>query len=628
MRRDRLNKTNLILAAVGLIPVIWLALLVAPAMGGGLPSLVKNLSEIMKHPLHIEFCEGSLKTALIFIGAYALGIGVYFATARNYRRREEHGSAEWGNADAVNKKYQDQNTTNNKILTNSVAIGLDGRKHMRNLNILVCGGSGAGKTRFFAKPNIMQANSSFVVLDPKGELLRDTGNLLKEKGYVIKVFNLIDTVNSDCYNPFDYIRSNDDILKLVTNLFKNTTPKNATSQDPFWDNSAQMLLLALIFYLYHRAPKSEQNFQMVMEMLRAGDVNEDDPTYRSQLDQLFDRLGEKDPEHIAYRYYHDYRSGAGKTLKSIQITLLSHLAKFNLDSIARITSTDEMELDKMGDRKTALYAVIPNNDTSFNFLVSMLYTQLFQQLDDKADTVYKGGLPVPVHFVMDEFANVALPDNFEIELATMRSRNISVSIILQNLAQLKALYEKQWENIIGNCDSFLYLGGNELSTHEYISKLLGKETIDMNTYGQSQGRNGNYSTNWQITGRELMTPDEVRRLDNRFALLFIRGELPVKDLKYDLKKHPNIALTTDGGAEPYVHDRDCGIASIEIIESDADEDFTDETDVSEDDFIILTGEDIDRIINGKQIPLNELKKTEEKNNDGFITQGQEEKKDE
>ncbi len=604
---------------LGLIPVVWLALLVAPAFGGGLPSLIGNLAEIMRQPFHIVWCEDSLKTVLIFIAAYGMGIGVYLSTARNYRRREEHGSAKWGNAGAVNKKYKDQEPENNKILTRNVEIGLDGKKHMRNLNVLVCGGSGAGKTRFYAKPNVMQANTSFVILDPKGEILRDTGNLLKERGYVIKVLDLIDTDNSDCYNPFEYIRNDDDILKLVTNLFKNTTPKNAQPQDPFWDNAAQMMLLALMFYLYHEAPKEEQNFQMVMDMIREGDVSEDDPLMESPLDQLFQRLGQREPTHIAYKHYTDYRRGAGKTLKSIQITLLSHLSKFNLDSITRITSSDDMELGLMGDRKTALYAVIPNNDTSFNFIVGMLYTQLFQQLDYKADVVYKGGLKVPVHLVMDEFANIALPDNFEIELATMRSRNISASIILQNLAQLKALYEKQWENIIGNCDSFLYLGGNELSTHEYITKLLGKETIDTNTYGQSHGRNGNYSTNWQITGRELLTPDEVRRLDNKYALLFIRGEMPVRDLKYDLKKHPNIAKTVDGGAEPYNHEKkDYNLATLVFDEALMKAPKTDVSDIEEDDFVILTEEEIYDILYGKTKPKNQpIKNEEERENEGF-----------
>lgn len=615
VRRDRLSKTNLILAALGLIPVTWFALLAAPTVGGGLPSIVRELPKALEQPFNIRICAGSTKTVLIFVIGYAFALMLYFTSDRNFRRREEHGSAEWGTAESINKRYRDPDSFNNKILTNNVAISLNARKHLRNLNTVVVGGSGAGKTRYFAKPNILQANSSYIILDPKGELLRDTGNLLKEKGYVIKVFNLIDTMNSDCYNPFDYIRSDDDITKLVTNLFKNTTPKNASSQDPFWDNSAQMLLAALIFYLYHKAPKEEQNFQMVMEMLRAGDVSEDDPTFRSQLDQLFDRLEAKEPDHIACRYYRNYRSGSGKTLKSIQITLLSHLSKFNLDSITRITSIDEMELDKMGDRKTALYAIIPNNDTSFNFLIGMLYTQLFQQLDDKADTFYHGGLKVPVHFVMDEFANVALPDEFDIELATMRARNISVSIILQNMAQLEALFEKQHKSIVGNCDTFLYLGGNELSTHEYITKLLGKETIDLNTYGESHGRNGNYSTNLQITGRELMTPDEVRRLDNRYAILFIRGERPILDLKYDLNKHPNIRFTTDGGAAPMILDRDLGIASAFITEAEDENDEGGvELDINEEDYLIISAEEIDEYLSGNKKP-NETKKSEENANE-------------
>lgn len=395
--------------------------------------------------------------------------------------------------------------------------------------------------------------------------MRDTGGLLKAQGYDIKVIDLINMEKSHCYNPFMYLRNDNDIQRLVTNLFKNTTPKGSQSQDPFWDQAATMLLLALVFYLHYEAPEDEQNFPMVMEMIRAGDVKEDNENYVSVLDKLFQRLEMKNPEHIALKYYKSYHSGSGKTLKSIQITLISRLEKFNLDSLASITQNDEMELWSLGEKKTAIYAVIPDNDSSFNFIVGMLYTQLFQQLYYQADVMHGGRLPVHVHFVMDEFANVALPDEFDKLLATMRSREISVSIIIQNLAQLKALFEKQWESIVGNCDEFIYLGGNEQSTHEYVSKLLGKETIDMNTYGQSRGRNGNYSVNWQLTGRELMTPDEVRMLDNQYALLFIRGERPVRDLKYDILKHPNVALTTDGGAAPYEHGVDTrSIAAISI----------------------------------------------------------------
>lgn len=602
MRHDKFSKQSILLYCLGTIPVIWLALRIAPFMEDGLPGLIQNFGAAMSRPFYITLCGNSLKTILVLLLCYGLAIGIYLSTQRNYRRREEHGSAQWGSPVQVNRKYADKVPTRNKILTQNVSVGLDGRKHRRNLNTLVCGGSGAGKTRFFAKPNLCQANSSYVVLDPKGELLRDTGNLLSAKGYDIKVLDLINMEKSHCYNPFVYLRSDNDIQRLVTNLFKNTTPKGSQSQDPFWDQAATMLLLALIFYLHYEAPPEEQNFPMVMEMIRAGEVREDDETYKSALDILFERLEMRNPEHIALKYYRSYHSGSGKTLKSIQITLISRLEKFNLESLASITQNDELELWSIGEKKTAVFAIIPDNDSSFSFLVGMLYTQLFQQLYYQADVIHGGRLPVHVHFLMDEFANVALPDEFDKLLSTMRSREISVSIIIQNLAQLKALFEKQWESIVGNCDEFLYLGGNEQSTHEYVSKLLGKETIDTNTYGQSKGRNGSYSTNWQLAGRELMTPDEVRMLDNRYALLFIRGERPVEDLKFDILKHPNIALTADGGAGPYRHGED----SISIAALSIDENLLKKAGaepVSEDEYLFFCEEELEELLQ---------KKTEEK----------------
>lgn len=385
----------------------------------------------------------------------------------------------------------------------------------------------------------------------------------------MRVLDLINMEKSHCYNPFVYLQSDNDVQRLVTNLFQSTTPKGAQSNDPFWDTAASMLLLALIFYLKYEAPEEEQNFSMVMEMLRAGDVSEEDETYYSPLDSLFFELEEREPDHIAVKYYKDYHSGAAKTLKSIQITLAARLEKFNLDSLSGLTAVDELDLPSLGEKKVALFALIPDNDTSFNFLVSILYTQLFQQLFYLADHKYGGSLPVHCHFIMEEFANVSLPNDFSKILSVMRSRSISVSIILQNLAQLKTLFEKEWESIMGNCDTFLYLGGNEQSTHKYVSELLGKETIDLNTYGKSSGRSGNYSTNYQISGRELMTPDEVRMMDNRYALLFIRGERPIKDLKYDILKHPNLSRTVDGGADPYVHGKtDIAIADIALCRPD------------------------------------------------------------
>lgn len=578
---------------LGLIPTIWISLLIAPSISGGLPQIIKDFPKLMESPFSISWCNNSLKVIIIMILCYAMGIGIYLSTRKNYRRREEHGSAKWGIASAINKKYEQKPISNNKILTQNVSLGLNGKKHRRNLNVLVCGGSGAGKTRFYCKPNIMQTNTSFVILDPKGEIVRDLGYLLKRQGYEVKILDLINMEKSHCYNPFVYLKSDNDVQKLVTNLFKATTPKGSSSNDPFWDTAASMLLLALVFYLKYEAPEDEQNFPMVMELLRAGEVHEDDDSYISPLDVLFNRLESKNPEHIALKYYRDYHSGSAKTLKSIQITLAARLEKFNLESLASLTTTDELDLSSLGEKKTALFALIPDNDTSFNFLVSILYTQLFQQLFLLADHKYGGSLPVHVHFVMDEFANVSLPDDFDKILSVMRSREVSVSIILQNLAQLKALFEKQWESIVGNCDEFLYLGGNEQSTHKYVSELLGKETIDTNTYGKSSGRSGNYSTNYQISGRELMTPDEVRLLDNKYALLFIRGERPIMDFKYDILKHPNVVYTTDGKEKPYLHGgTENAIASIQFDENIDNYDFTEIEDIAEE-YELLSSEELE-----------------------------------
>lgn len=567
---DRNKIFETILFLIGGVIISWFALLTAPNIDDGLIGIINNLSNNLNNPFKIEFCENSVKTVLIFLLIYIFSIGVYMASKRNYRRGKEYGSAIWGNAIEINKKYMQFPKSQNKILTKNVMLGLNARKHRRNLNVLVVGGSGAGKTRFYAKPNIMQCNSSHVVLDPKGEILRDTGYLLEKEGYKIKVLDLVNTEKSHSYNPFAYIKNDNDIQKLVGNLFKSTTPKGSQSQDPFWDISASMLLSALFYYLKYEAPEEEQNFSMASEMMRAGKPKEDEEDYESPLDILFKRLEHKNPNHIAVKYYKDYHSGAGKTLKSIIVTLASKLEKFNLDAIEGITKTDELELDKLGTEKIALFAIIPDNNTDFNFLVSILYTQIFQVLYYKADYEYGGALPIPVHFVMDEFANVALPNDFEKILSTMRSRNISVSIILQNLSQLKALFEKNWESIIGNCDEFLYLGGNEQSSYKYVSELLGKETIDTNTYGRSTGHSGNYSTNYQQTGRELLTQDEVRMLDNDSAILLIRGEKPIFDKKYDILKHPNVKYTTDGQAKPYKHGK-TDRASVSIIKLEDDE---------------------------------------------------------
>lgn len=551
MRKDK--QVELVFYFVGAVFIAWLSVLVAPCIHEGLFDAIIYLNEAMNSPFSFELCQDTLKCILISESIYSFSYLAYYYNRKNYRRNEEYGSAKWANNKAVNKKYTEKDYSSNKILSQNVRIGLDGRRHRRNLNTLVIGGSGAGKTRFFGKPNLMQCNTSFVVLDPKGEQLRDVGNLLEKEGYVIKVVDLINMNRSHCYNPFRYIKDDKDVLKLITNLIRNTTPKGSQTNDPFWEKSETALLEALCLYLLHEAPEEEQNFTMVMEMIAAAEVKEDDEEYQSPLDELFERLEIRNPNSLALKQYKIYKQAAGKTAKSILISVGVRLSAFNLESIASLTATDELELDLVGERKTAIFAVIPDNDSTFNFLIGILYTQLFQMLYYQADIVHGGALPVPVHFLMDEFANVALPDEFDKLLSTMRSRLIFVSIIIQNLAQIKGLYKDSWESIVGNCDTLYYLGGNEQSTHKFMSEYLGKETLDTNTYGKSSGRSGNYSTNYQQAGRELLTPDEVRLLDNDYGLLFIRGERPVFDKKYDILKHPRINETTDGNAKPYLH---------------------------------------------------------------------------
>ncbi len=536
------------------LPVIWwVAILLADAIqpGRNLFELMEVLTEKLNHPLQFHYTEYTIKSMLVCTLLYAAGIGIFYSSQKNYRRGEEHGSARWGDARQICKKYSQKPYSQNILLTQNFRISLDTHKHRRCLNILVVGGSGAGKSRGFALPNIMQCCCSMVITDPKAELLRKTGGLLEKKGYEVRVFDLINPDTSFCYNPFEYVHDDKDVLRLISNLIQNTTPKGSQSSDPFWEKSETALLQALMLYLLHEAPPEEQNFAMIMEMLGSAQVKEEDEDYESPLDILFDRLEMRDPDSIAVKQYHIYKQAAGKTAKSILISVGVRLAAFNLPQIAKLTNTDELDLSSMGERKVALFCCIPDADTSLNYLVGMIYSQLFQTLYYMADRVHGGALPVPVNCIMDEFPNVSLPNEFEKILATCRSRSIYCSIIIQNMSQLKALFKDSWESLVGNCDEFLYLGGNEKETHKYVSELLGKETIDTNTYGQTKGKSGSYSTNFQQSGRELLQPDEVRMLDNQNALLFIRGERPILDAKYDLMKHPNIRYTEDGGAGPF-----------------------------------------------------------------------------
>ena len=536
------------------LPVIWwAAILIADAIqpGRNLFELMEVLTEKMNHPFQLHYTEYTIKSMLVCTLLYAAGIGIFYSSQKNYRRGEEHGSARWGDARQICKKYSQKPYSQNILLTQNFRISLDTHKHRRCLNILVVGGSGAGKSRGFALPNIMQCCCSMVITDPKAELLRKTGGLLEKKGYEVRVFDLINPDTSFCYNPFEYVHDDKDVLRLISNLIQNTTPKGSQSSDPFWEKSETALLQALMLYLLHEAPPEEQNFAMIMEMLGSAQVKEEDEDYESPLDILFDRLEMRDPDSIAVKQYHIYKQAAGKTAKSILISVGVRLAAFNLPQIAKLTNTDELDLSSMGERKVALFCCIPDADTSLNYLVGMIYSQLFQTLYYMADRVHGGALPVPVNCIMDEFPNVSLPNEFEKILATCRSRSIYCSIIIQNMSQLKALFKDSWESLVGNCDEFLYLGGNEKETHKYVSELLGKETIDTNTYGQTKGKSGSCSTNFQQSGRELLQPDEVRMLDNQNALLFIRGERPILDAKYDLMKHPNIRYTEDGGAGPF-----------------------------------------------------------------------------
>ena len=536
------------------LPVIWwAAILIADAIqpGRNLFELMEVLTEKLNHPFQVHYTEYTIKSMLVCTLLYAAGIGIFYSSQKNYRRGEEHGSARWGDARQICKKYSKKPYSQNILLTQNFRISLDTHKHRRCLNILVVGGSGAGKSRGFALPNIMQCCCSMVITDPKAELLRKTGGLLERKGYEVRVFDLINPDTSFCYNPFEYVHDDKDVLRLISNLIQNTTPKGSQSSDPFWEKSETALLQALMLYLLHEAPPEEQNFAMIMEMLGSAQVKEEDEDYESPLDILFDRLEMRDPDSIAVKQYHIYKQAAGKTAKSILISVGVRLAAFNLPQIAKLTNTDELDLSSMGERKVALFCCIPDADTSLNYLVGMIYSQLFQTLYYMADRVHGGALPVPVNCIMDEFPNVSLPNEFEKILATCRSRSIYCSIIIQNMSQLKALFKDSWESLVGNCDEFLYLGGNEKETHKYVSELLGKETIDTNTYGQTKGKSGSYSTNFQQSGRELLQPDEVRMLDNQNALLFIRGERPILDAKYDLMKHPNIRYTEDGGAGPF-----------------------------------------------------------------------------
>ncbi len=545
----QIKEEDKLLWLVGCLPVIWAGLLIGQSLGGGLADIMESLSAAIAEPLNIRWTEYSLPAVLVSLLCYVLALSIYSSEQGKRRDGEEHGSATWGDPRQVNAELAQKE---NKLLTQNVRLGLDTHKHRRSLNVLVIGGSGAAKTRGYVKPNILQANTNYVITDPKQEVLFSTGGYLKSRGYEIRVLNLVNLSQPDGYNPFCYIRDEKDALRLVNNLIQATTPKGNKSSDPFWEKSETALLQAIILMLFEEAPPEEQNFSMVLRVLEYAGVKEEKDDYKSALDMMFEAMERNRPESVAVRQYKVFKLAAGKTAKSILVSAAVRLAPFNLPQLKAITDHDDMDLWTLGEKKCALYAVIPDNDNTYNFLVSLLYAQAFQTLYYSADQIHNGSLPRHVHFVLDEFAAMPLP-GFTRELATMRSRNISASTIIQNMAQIKELYKESWETIPGNSDTLLYLGGNEAGTHKYISEALGKATINTRTHGQTKGKSGSYSTNFQQSGRELLTPDEVRQLDNRYAILFIRGAKPVLDLKYDLTKHPAVKYTPDGGGKPYIH---------------------------------------------------------------------------
>ena len=545
-------------------PVVWvllgifsvyLAVAAASAYeeGSNIFVWMGRFSEVLKRPSLLHWTPYTVKCIIVVLLLCAFAVLLYRSDREKRRPGGEYGTAKWEAAETMNQKYADKDGPN-VILTQHVSIGMDGYKHQRNLNVLVVGGSGSGKTRYFCKPGLMDANCSYLVVDPKGEMLRSTGHFLKSQGYDIKVFDLIHPRQSDGYNPFRYIREEPDVLKLMDNLVKNTTPPKGASNDPFWEKAEIALDSALMLYLLSEAPKEEQTFEMLMFMLECARVTEEDDQYPTPLDLLFQSLEERDPTHVAVREYKVYKQAAGKTAMSILVTASVRLSAFIFPQYTNIMQEDEMDFGSLGERKRAIFCITPVNDGSMNYLVSMLFTQCFQELYLRADERYDGRLPVPVRVIQDEWANVPQPDSYPKVLATCRSYNIGIDIIVQNIQSIKARYRDEYQSIIGNCDTLLFLGGgNEPESLEFMSKLLGKETISIRTRGQTRGRSGSSSINDQLTGRELMTPDEIRRMPTRDALLLIRGESPVRDRKYNIKKHPNYRYTQDGGAKPYIH---------------------------------------------------------------------------
>ena len=531
---------------------------------GDIVLILNKFNVAIKNPFGNYYNANTLRAVIYGSLIYGMAVLMYVTSRRNLMHGKEYGTARFADIRMVNKALADKDESKNRILSNNVRMSTDTSVTGLNNNMLVIGGSGAGKTFFIVKPNIMQMmlNNSFIATDPKGEIARATANMLKKNGYNVKVLNLIDMAKSDGYNPFRYIREENDVVKLVTNIISNTTPKETAPTDPFWEKSESMFLQALFYYVWLEMPPNRKNFQSVLDLLSEAEVDAkgNDSKLTKKMKQLA-KTSKLKQNHPAYKQYMKVIRGAGDTVRSIIISANSRLALLENPQILRILSKDDLHLEELGigvngdkHTRTALFCIIPDSDKSYNFIVGMLYTQLFQELYFQADFKNDGKLPIQVTLMMDEFANVALPDDFCSLLSTMRSRRISSIIIIQNLAQIKALFKDTWETITGNCDTLVYLGGNEKSTHQYISEMLGKSTIDKRSTGETRGVHGSASRNYDVLGRELMTPDEVRNMSNKKCLIFIKGFNPIFDDKYIPFRHKNFSQTEDGGGKAYIHD--------------------------------------------------------------------------
>ncbi len=559
------KKPSVVFILVGAILAGYFGYLIGGAWEKGmeLNDFINRLNEVCSAPLANYMNENTVKAVAIAIGIYGMAILMYYTSQRNLMPGKEFGTARFENPQRANKILADKDENFNRVLSQNVKMSLDFRRLKLNGNILICGGSGAGKTFYEVKPNLMQMphNCSFICTDPKGEILRSCGQMLKDNGYNVKVINLLEMDKSDCYNPFSYIREETDVVKLITNLISNTTPKGSTPSDPFWEKAEGLFLQSIFYYVWLVEPASRRNFETVLKLIGEAEVAEQGKM--SMLDKRMKKLEELSPlgaNHPAVKQYNKCMRGAGDTVRSIIISANSRLAYLENQQVLRLLSKDELNLADIGigvngdgETKTALFCVIPDSDKSYNFIIGLLYTQIFQELYYQADFNCGGALPIHVTFMLDEFANVALPDDYCSLLSTMRSRSISSIIIIQNFAQLKALFKDTWETIPGNCDTFIYLGGNEQSTHKYVSELLGKGTIDKKSSGETRGRQGSSSRNYDVLGRELFTPDEVRKLDNKKCIVFIRGFDPIIDGKFVPFGHPMFQQTADGKGKAYIH---------------------------------------------------------------------------